>query len=142
MTPNGYALTRLRREEGFAGKPYDDHLGVPTIGYGTTLPLTEREAMLLLEHRAENTWAELRDRLHESDTHLCHLPDSVRAALLDMAYNLGVPRLMGFKRMLRAVKECQWADAGDECMDSRYARQVPNRAKRNADLLRRAGALT
>ena len=141
MGVDGYVVTRLCREEGFSGLPYDDHLGKPTIGYGTLLPLTEREAMMLLEHRWKANVAELRDRLHESGAHLCQMPDSVRAALLDMAYNIGVPRLMGFKRMLGAIKECRWADAGDECMDSRYATQVPNRAKRNADLLRRAGAL-
>ena len=44
------------------------------------------------------------------------------------AYNMGVPRLMGFKRMLAAVERGDWPRAKVEALDSKWAEQVPNRA--------------
>jgi lysozyme len=49
-----------------------------------------------------------------------------------MAFNLGIKRLQGFQKMLNALRRGQWQEAAAQCLDSRYARQVGNRAKRNA----------
>jgi hypothetical protein len=57
-------------------------------------------------------------------------------ALMDMRYNLGPSGFRGFKRMIQAIKGEDWDTAADECMDSAYARQVPNRARENATALK------
>ena len=135
-------VERLKQEEGFSGVPYTCSTGHPTVGYGTVFPLTKPEAEALLRHRLTVLEGELTHGLLDGyKVRLSDLPDAVQRALCDLAYNLGVPRLMKFKRMLRAIQERNWATAAHECLDSRYASQVPRRARRNADLLASPGGL-
>ena len=55
---------------------------------------------------------ELRNRLKDYDT----LPDPVKMALLDMAYNLGPAGLLnGYPRMIAAVEANNWAHAAANC---------------------------
>jgi lysozyme len=54
--------------------------------------------------------------------------DSVRqSVLLDVAYNAGVPHLLGFQKMLASVSTKDWQGARDQLLDSAAARQLPNR---------------
>ena len=131
-------MTSVREHEGFRGMPYDDSLGKPTIGVGTLLPLTEDEAMLLALCRAQDGVDELEEALaRKYDVGLySDLPQDVQDALTEMAFQLGVPRLMGFKRMLAAVKERRWRDAAVEAKDSKWARQTPVRAEHVAMVFR------
>ena len=48
--------------------------------------------------------------------------------LVDMGFNLGVPRLMKFKNMWEAIErqDFEWASA--EMLNSRWAKQVGRRA--------------
>ena len=78
--------------------------------------------------------------LHRFDIQYEVLPGCVQEALGDMSFNLGLPRLAGFKRMLAAIRRSDWNDAARELMDSRYANQVSNRARRNRDLILDASA--
>jgi lysozyme len=67
------------------------------------------------------------------------LPDDVQHAMIDMAFNLGWPRLKKFKNMIAAL-ESQPPDydtAIAEMLDSKWAEQVPNRAQDDANLVRR-----
>lgn len=128
----------VRKHEGYRGMPYKDSLGKETIGVGTLLPLNEEEAMLVALCRAHDMAGELSISLNDrADISLAHLPTPVRNALTGMAFQLGVPRLLGFKRMLAAIREGRWAEAAEEAMDSRWAKQTPVRAKHVAQVLRR-----
>ncbi|MDR2905298.1 MAG: glycoside hydrolase family protein [Helicobacteraceae bacterium] len=53
-------LEEIKQDEGWREAPYNDSLGLPTIGYGTLLPLTKQEA------RAINSDREKTARLHLS----------------------------------------------------------------------------
>lgn len=121
-------IDELKDSEGFRGMPYDDHLGNPTIGYGTLLPISPAEGELLLRHRLEGITQQLGQALQVRGIEQATLPSGVWQALRDMAYNMGVPRLMGFKRMLAAIDRGDWPAARTEALDSKWARQVPNRA--------------
>ena len=59
--------------------------------------------------------------------------------LCNMAYNLGVPRLLGFERMWAALAAGDYERAADEALDSKWARQVGARAARVAALIREGG---
>ncbi len=50
--------------------------------------------------------------------------------LLDMAFNMGVPRLLGFVRTLAMVKEGRYKEASENMLLSLWARQVKTRAVR------------
>ena len=130
-------MQSVRDHEGYEGMPYRDTLGKETIGVGTLLPLTEEEAMLVALCRAHDGTGELAIALRSGyDISLVHLPPDVRNVLTEMAFQLGVPRLMGFQRMLRAVRDKRWRDAAAEAMDSRWAKQTPVRAEHVAKVFR------
>ena len=54
-----------------------------------------------------------------------------RAALIDMLFNLGLPKVRRFVHFLAYLREKNWIKAAIELMDSEYARQLPERAMRN-----------
>ena len=132
-------IETLKEAEGFRGMPYDDSLGKPTICYGTLLPLTEEEGEWLLRHRLDERIAELRTMLRDEEVGTsATLPEPVWLSLCEMSYQLGVPKLRGFRKMLAAIERKDWEKAADEALDSRWARQTPNRARRIADQIRSA----
>lgn len=121
----------LKRHEGFVSHAYQDSEGYWTIGIGTLIDqrrgggITEAEAMQLLQNRLRKY-----ERGLDSSIPWWRSLSSVRqAALLDMAYNLGVQGLLGFSRMLTALEAGDYARAGQEAMNSRWARQVGYRAE-------------
>ena len=125
----------LKRDEGFRSKPYYDSKGYLTIGYGTLLKkgISKEEAGLLLGYRMRIILAELKER---SPVPFDSMPLRVRRGLGNMAYNLGVPRLMQFKHMWGALENEDFSKAADEALKSKWAKQVGRRAVRIADLLR------
>ena len=130
-------MASIRSHEGFRGMPYRDSLDKLTVGIGTLLPLTEDEAMLVAACRAEDGCRELEGALERHhDIGLHRLPRDVSRALEEMAFQLGVSGLMGFRKMLTAIGEERWADAANEALDSRWARQTPVRAEHVAGVLR------
>lgn len=128
-------LSRIKRHEGFRGRPYTDTTGHTTIGYGRNLddnPLTESEAEVLLVNDLQRTHEQLLRRLPIYAT----LNEIRRDVLLELGFQLGVSGLLRFSRMLRALEYQRWEEAAWELMDSKYAKQVPERASRLAFLLR------
>ena len=68
------------------------------------------------------------------------MPESVQEALVDLAFNMGTPTLLTFKRALRALQAQEWDNAADEILSSRYAKQVGRRAEIIADMIRSGGS--
>ena len=152
LTENDRRLVdRIMREEGFREKPYNDHLGNPTIGYGTLLAmvtpgelekvwklpgnprggLTENQAQLLLKMRLR-TAIEDCQRFAYWDS----LTPERKRALVDMRYQLGSAGIRKFRKMHNALKAGKWEKAHTEALNSLWAQQTPNRAKRVAEDLR------
>ncbi len=131
-------LEDLRRDEGLRLTPYRDTRGVLTIGYGINLDqgLDRVEADLLLEHRVASRIGELSLRLPVFST-----LDPVRQrVVLNMAYQLGVSGLLGFRRLRAALEQGHYARAADEMLDSAWATQTPARAQRLARWMRTGDA--
>lgn len=125
----------LIRDEGLRLKPYRCPAGKLTLGVGRNIEdmgITEKEANTLLM----NDIARIMDEL---DAHLPWwgiLSDARRRALINMAFNLGVPRLLGFRKMIEALRQDEYDTAADEALDSAWAVQVGSRAHRIAALIR------
>ena len=116
----------IKLNEGFRGEPYDDTEGFPTIGYGTKLPITKEEAQLLLEYRLNQVIDELTERKLKD----LNLKEEAVFILYDMAYNMGVPKLMQFKKMWEALEVQDYSKASAEMMDSKWYVQVKSRAEK------------
>ena len=125
-------LTQLMVDEGLKLKPYKDSVGKLTIGYGRNLDdngisqaVAEnflrsdlKVAIYDLDHAGISWWRDLSNRRQE--------------ALINMCFNLGLPKLILFEKMLVALKLKEWKKAHDEALDSKWAGQVGDRAIRIA----------
>jgi len=58
------------------------------------------------------------------------LPEDVKLIICNMLFNLGLPTLSKFKDMKAAIDAEQWSAAADAMLDSKWARQLPNRSGR------------
>lgn len=128
VDPSGALLSRLESEEGFRSHAYTDTRGVLTIGYGTSLKfgITHREASALLKERLDVTYARVKSEL----PWIVAKSEATQSATLDMAYQLGVSGLLEFHKMLTHLRLGQCKDAKREALDSAWARETPNRARR------------
>ena len=147
-----HLLQELVKHEGLRLQVYQDTLGIDTIGIGRNLKdrgiskeeldeldiptidhvyeygITEADAMLLAENDVQIVEEELL-RAHPCVEDL----DAVRQlVLVDMAFNLGVPRLNKFKKMWAAIHENKFDVAAKEMLDSRWANQVKSRSTKLA----------
>jgi lysozyme len=125
----------LKYQEGFSPKLYKCTAGKWTIGYGYNIEdngLPEDICRTLLVREIVNVVRGLRENLDWYE----ELDDARKKALISMAYQLGVRGLLGFKNMLKALKEKNYELAYVEALDSRWAKQTPRRARSVAMVLR------
>lgn len=127
----------LMRDEALRLEPYHDTAGKLTIGYGRNLDdngISEAEAEAMLV----NDMVGILDDLDRAFPWWRTLPEPAARALANMAFNLGLPRLKGFVKMLDALMFEEFNRAANEALDSRWAGQVGSRAPRIAALYRSA----
>lgn len=114
--------------------PYTDTVDKLTIGYGRNLDdngISQDEA----DYMFENDFKRCQDDLSKCSWYV-NQPEGVQSALMNMCFNLGLPRLTGFKRMIAALEEKNYTLAAQEALDSKWATQVGKRAKDVAIMLR------
>ena len=64
------------------------------------------------------------------------MPHEVQGVLVEMSYQMGLSNVSKFKKALHAMQMLQWKKAADEMLDSRWAKQTPNRAKELSNIIR------
>lgn len=130
--------SELSRDEGRVPHAYQDHLGYVTIGVGHLIDhrrggrLPEKIIDDLLDHDVE----ECVEDLNRNVPWWRGLDEVRRRALVNMCFNLGWPTLSRFRRMLAALEAGDFDRAADEALDSKWARQVGQRAERIAYMIR------
>jgi len=125
--------TMIQQHEGYRPYVYYDTLGFPTGGYGHAFlnrsPISHDVAVLLFEEdfdRAKKDFEKLGVDL-----------DPVRrGVIIDMLFNLGLTKLMVFRRMIAALRAQNYHVAAEEMLDSKWAKQVKGRAFRLARMMR------
>lgn len=124
----------IKSNEGFRSKPYFDSEGFITIGYGRNLQdvgISKKTAQIMLEEDINTC----KKQLGEHYPWYLQRKSSAQVVMIDMCFNMGLPRLSKFKNMLAALFAKNYTLASVELLDSPYGRKYKNRAKRNADLL-------
>ena len=132
---------QLKIDEGVVYAIYNDHLGYPTFGVGHLItesdeefgrpvgtPIDEERVRACFERDLDIAESECRALYGERD--FGELPDEVQQILVNMMFNMGRTRLSKFKKMNSAISENDWKEAAKEGRDSRWYRQVTNRAER------------
>ena len=135
----------LERDEGCVYNVYLDHLGYPTFGIGHLVLDSDPEHGLevgtivsedrVIEVFEQDVQSVLSDcnRLYED---FDDLPEEAQRVIANMMFNMGLTRLSKFKGMKRGVDTRNWHQAADEMVDSRWYRQVTNRADRLVERIR------
>lgn len=131
-------ITELVRDEGLRLKPYQDSLGILTIGVGRNLRdrgITREEAYHLLQ----NDVADVQGDLDHALPWWRSLDEVRQRVLVNMCFNLGIDRLLGFKQTLAFVQDGRWEEAAQGMLNSAWAGQVRERASRLAEMMRTGG---
>lgn len=142
-------LDQLVLHEGLELLPYKDSLGIDTIGIGRNLEhrgLSEEELVHIGKdisdicewgitkeqayYLAENDIKIVEKEVCEAHPCVVELDEIRQRVIIDMAFNMGVPRLNKFKKMWKAIEEENYEESKIQMLDSRWANQVGNRAVR------------
>ena len=136
-------IEQLRKQliidEGQVNEIYNDHLGYPTFGIGHLIlegepehglpvgtPVTEERVKECFEKDVENVIEDCK-KLHDAwDGY----PEEVKQIVANMMFNMGLTRLSKFNRHNAALQCGDWKEAAVEGRDSRWYKQVTNRAER------------
>ena len=138
-------IAELRRDEGVRYEPYFDVVGVKTVGVGHNLkakplgllyPIDDEMVDRILLLDIADVFEELDDRL----PWWRELSEVRQRVLVNMAFNLGIGGLLGFKNTLAAVKDGRYSDAAAGMLASKWAGQVGARAARLANMMQKGVA--
>jgi len=151
-------LELLEMEEGVRLKSYKDKLGVKTVGVGFNMEqenakglwdaagvqtsfedvlagrkeITEEESRNLLRITADSALESAQSIIPEFE----ELTPNRQAILISMVFQLGKTGADKFKGMKAAIAKGDYSKAADEMLDSRWAKQTPERAQRAALMMR------
>ena len=134
---------RIKQHEGFSPTVYEDTLGYKTIGYGHLVTIKDEFEIGKIYSPEEL------EGVFESDYKIAHnnaqnliedenIPfhPTVESILIEMSFQLGLPRLKKFVNFIQGLKDQDYNKAADEMIDSRWAKQTPNRAYGLSEMIR------
>lgn len=134
-------INDLKHDEGLKLSAYQDHLGFWTIGYGRLIDgrrgggISKEEAEYFLKNDVDDVVSALRVKLD----FWIELPNNVKRALCNMAFQLGINGLLGFKNSLKFIEKRDWKNAGINLRKSKWYTQTPVRAERVIKMIEGAG---
>jgi len=102
-----------------------------TVGYGRNLTdrgISEDEAILMLHNDIKQAQADVKTLMPYIAT-FAKIYTPRYCAFVDMMLNIGITRMKQFKKMLAATEIGNWKRAAIQILDSKYAKDVGNRAK-------------
>ena len=122
-------IKELKRDEGIRLHPYHCSANKLTIGVGRNIEergITEDEAEYLLN----NDLTMCIEEVESVFTWYYYITDNRKRAIINMVFNLGLTKLLKFKNFIAAMEAKDYVTAGKEMLDSRWSKQVGNRADR------------
>ena len=135
----------IKYDEGSVNEIYLDHLGLATFGIGHLVtewdeeygwevgtPVSEDRCNEVFDSDIQIVLADCEQLYSDFN----ELPEEVQRIIANMMFNMGRPRLSKFKGMKAGVDARDWNKAADEMVDSRWYRQVTNRAERLVERMR------
>ena len=134
-------LENIKAHEGFRDHIYKDSVGKPTVGYGFLVAALSPDELKLNGGKAEPMSREtaeeilnlkvtkLRKRVPECLPWLASKPQSVQDTILEMAYQLDIAKLLGFKYTLQCIEAGNYAQAAKNLRESLLYKQTPRRVE-------------
>ena len=129
-------LASVKKHEGYRNKVYLDTLGKRTVGVGHLCvedfweddkEYEESFLMEILEKDLQNAIKGAKDLMSENG---CMDMDEIAEELIiEMIFQLGKTGVSKFRNMWKHLSALEYASAASEMLDSRWAKQTPNRAQ-------------
>ena len=148
--PSGHTMTK--RYEGFRDTVYKDTKGKNTIGYGFNIddlsvsPHVHADVKTgkrkMTQAEADTVFPKLYERAAKDARNFIgakaydKLSEGQKNVITDMSYNMGGPKLSGFKEMKAAVLKGDFDSASKEIINSNYYKQTGNRAKNHVEQIK------
>jgi len=124
---------QIKEHEGYRLDVYKDTLGFDTGGYGhkiilgEEIPTTKEGWDELFEKDFIRAWNGMEDICAE---YSLDIPIKGKCILCEMTFQMGPAGVGKFRNMLLALQNQSYTEAASEMLDSRWAKQTPNRAKK------------
>ena len=121
-------IESIKKHEGYRNRVYRCTEGFDTIGYGFAikdLRLDEDIASIILHRKIDDIVVQC----YESFWWFREKPLKAQNIIIEMVYQLGLNGFGKFKKTIDFIAKNKWSKAGDEMLDSKWARQTPHRAK-------------
>ena len=131
-------IENIKESEGFVEHLYNDSLGIPTIGFGFAIKdliLDEDIAEQILVRKVKK----LVDRVDKKFDWFNLADDRVKEVIVEMCYQLGLAGFSKFKKTISYIEKKNYYEASKEMLDSKWAKQTPNRAKKLSKIVESAG---
>lgn len=156
---NDYLAKTLKYDEGYKNVVYWDTEGYPTIGIGhLIIKKSTRDPVVIYGELDKQTNTNERILSHETimklfDNDINKLRREIqnipklysvykklgtnrKVAIENMCFQLGAFGVSNFNKMISALDTCNWNEAYKQGLDSKWAKQTPNRANRVMDIIR------
>ena len=127
-------IESIKKHEGYVGIVYKDSLGIDTIGYGFAikdLELDKDICDIILERKLKD----LESRVKLKFGWYPFMPKTIQNVVMEMCYQLGVTGLSKFVKTITYLKDKDFKSASVEMLDSKWAKQTPNRAKEMSEIV-------
>ena len=127
-------LKSVKEHEGYRNKVYLDSLGKRTVGVGHLCvedfweddkEYEEKFLLTILEHDLKSAIKSAEELCSDCPV----LDDQAKEIIVEMVFQLGKTGVSKFRNMWKALKVPDYPTAAKEMLDSRWAKQTPNRAK-------------
>jgi len=139
-------MESVKQHEGYRNKVYLDTLGKRTVGVGHLCVEDfweddkEYEEKFLMEILAEDLQNAIKGARELKEEHSCTDIDEIaQEIIVEMVFQLGKNGVSKFRNMWKALAENNYIGASFEMLDSKWAKQTPNRAKSMAELMKSCG---
>ena len=136
----------VKQHEGYRNKVYLDTLGKRTVGVGhlCTEDWWEDDKEYEEEFLMKILEEDLQEAIEGASTlmlqHDCSdIDEKAHEIIIEMVFQLGMTGVSKFKNMWKALSEHNYTGASYEMLDSKWAKQTPNRAKSMAELMKSCG---
>ena len=133
----------VKQHEGYRNKVYLDTLGKRTVGVGHLCvedfweddkEYDEKFLLEILEKDLGHAIIGARELTMEHDC--IDINEKAEEILIEMVFQLGKTGVSKFRKMWDALSEKNYIGASFEMLDSRWAKQTPNRAKDMAQIMK------
>lgn len=131
---------RIKKHEGYRDTIYADSLGYSTIGYGHLViedgfipgvQYSKKELEQVFEKDFETAVQSAKKLVGDYD-----LNDDAFGVVIEMCFQLGLPRVSKFKFFLSALKIQDYEKAAEEMLLSKWHEQTPTRCQELTNIMR------